>query len=96
MSLPCGHSCQVIVCSYFAHHLNVFRVASREHVHTLEDRASQLGLRTAALTHAGGHLVLSNYSRTQRTAYVSLWDLRTGTVSVRTVGGVFTPCPPFF
>ncbi|KAJ3585371.1 hypothetical protein NHX12_014092, partial [Muraenolepis orangiensis] len=74
---------QVVVCSYFSHHLNVFAVASQEQVHTLEDRASQLSLRTAALTHAGGHLVLSNYSRTQRAPYVTLWDLRKGTVRKR-------------
>ncbi|KAK0131674.1 NACHT domain- and WD repeat-containing protein 1 [Merluccius polli] len=73
----------VVVCSYFAHHLNVFAVATRDHVHTLEDRTSQLSLRMAALTPAGGHLVLSNYSRTQRAAYLTLWDLRTGTVRKR-------------
>ena len=69
------------MCSYFGHHLNVFAVASQQHVHTLEDRTSQLSLRTAALTHAGGYLVLSHYSQSQRVPYVTLWDLRKGTVS---------------
>ncbi|XP_030194589.1 uncharacterized protein LOC115529741 [Gadus morhua] len=74
---------QVVLCSYFGHHLNVFAMASQQHVHTLEDRASQLSLRTAALTQSGGYLVLSHYSQTQRVPYVTLWDLRKGTVRKR-------------
>lgn len=70
----------MLVCSYFAHHLHVFSLASRQHVHVLEDRASLLSLQPAALTHAGGHLVLSNYNQDQRTSCVTLWDLSKGTV----------------
>ncbi|KAI4905072.1 hypothetical protein NFI96_016045, partial [Prochilodus magdalenae] len=73
----------VVVCSYFAHHLNVFSVVTQEHLHTLEDRWSLLGLRTAALTHSGGHLVISNYSETQRSPYLTLWDLQHGRVQKR-------------
>ncbi|XP_054863824.1 uncharacterized protein LOC118470977 [Amphiprion ocellaris] len=71
---------QVVVCSYFAHHLNVFSVASQEHLHTLEDETSLLSLHTAALTHSGSHLVLTNYNQEQRTAYITLWDLHKGKV----------------
>ncbi|XP_051510932.1 uncharacterized protein LOC127415919 [Myxocyprinus asiaticus] len=74
---------QVIICSYFAHHLNVFSVASEEHLHTLEDRWSLLSLRTAALTHTGGYLVVSNYSEAQHAPYVTLWDTQQGRVRKR-------------
>ncbi|XP_031730175.1 uncharacterized protein LOC116398207 isoform X2 [Anarrhichthys ocellatus] len=50
---------QVVVCSYFAHHLNVFSVAQQEHLHTLEDKTSELSLHTAAVTYSGHHLVLT-------------------------------------
>ncbi|XP_063043679.1 uncharacterized protein LOC134438019 [Engraulis encrasicolus] len=74
---------QVVVCSYYAHHLHVFRMASQSHLQTLEDRSSLLGLHTAALTHTGSHLLLSNYSDAQHTAYLTLWDLAKGTVRKR-------------
>ncbi|XP_041738212.1 uncharacterized protein si:ch211-212k18.6 [Coregonus clupeaformis] len=74
---------QVVVCSYFSHHLNVFSVGSQDHLHTLEDRTSLLILHTAALTHPGGHLVLANYCQAQRTPYLTLWDLQKGTVRKR-------------
>ncbi|XP_051992707.1 uncharacterized protein si:ch211-212k18.6 [Xyrauchen texanus] len=74
---------QVIICSYFAHHLNVFSVVSEEHLHTLEDRWSLLSLRTAALTHTGGYLVVSNYSEAQHAPYVTLWDTQQGRVRKR-------------
>ncbi|KAI1883557.1 hypothetical protein AGOR_G00232810 [Albula goreensis] len=74
---------QVLVCSYFAHHLVVFSVVSQDHLHTLEDRASMLFLYTAALTYSGSHLVLSNYNDTERVSYVTLWDLRKGRVRKR-------------
>ncbi|XP_035531599.1 uncharacterized protein LOC118338398 [Morone saxatilis] len=71
---------QVAVCSYFAHHLNVFSMVSQEHLHTLEDKSSLLSLHTAALTYTGSHVVLTNYNQDQRTPYITLWDLHTGTV----------------
>ncbi|XP_070978142.1 uncharacterized protein [Oncorhynchus clarkii lewisi] len=74
---------QVVVCSYFSHHLNVFSVGSQDHLHTLEDRTSLLILHTAALTHPGGHLVLANYSQAQHIPYLTLWDLQKGTVRKR-------------
>ncbi|XP_066538071.1 uncharacterized protein si:ch211-212k18.6 isoform X2 [Hoplias malabaricus] len=74
---------KVVVCSYFAHHLNVFSVVSQEHLHTLEDRWSLLGLRTAALTHSGGHLLISNYSEAQRSPYITLWDTQKGKIQKR-------------
>ncbi|KAF4089359.1 hypothetical protein AMELA_G00065260 [Ameiurus melas] len=74
---------KVVICSYFAHHLNVFSVVSQEHLHTLEDCWSLLGLRTAALTHSGRHLVVSNYNETQRIPYLTLWDTQHGKVQKR-------------
>ncbi|KAJ8416550.1 hypothetical protein AAFF_G00358380 [Aldrovandia affinis] len=74
---------QVVVCSYFAHHLVVFSVASQDHLHTLEDRTSMLFLYTAAITHSGSHLVLSNYNDTQKVSYITLWDLHKGKVRKR-------------
>ncbi|XP_042256653.1 uncharacterized protein LOC121889028 [Thunnus maccoyii] len=74
---------QVVVCSYFAHHLNVFSMVSQEHLHTLEDNMSLLSLHTAALTHTGSHLVLNSYNQDQHTSYITLWDLHKGTVKKR-------------
>ncbi|XP_062848885.1 uncharacterized protein LOC134311211 [Trichomycterus rosablanca] len=74
---------KVVVCSYFAHHLNVFSVVSQKHLHTLEDRLSLLGLRIAALTHSGRHLIISNYSEAQKSPYLSLWDIHKGRVQKR-------------
>ncbi|XP_027025117.2 NACHT domain- and WD repeat-containing protein 1 [Tachysurus fulvidraco] len=74
---------KVVICSYFAHHLNVFSVVSQEHLHTLEDCWSLLDLRTAALTHSGKHLIISNYSESQRSPYLTLWDTQNGRVQKR-------------
>ncbi|CAK6968650.1 RWD domain-containing protein 4 Protein FAM28A [Scomber scombrus] len=74
---------RVVVCSYFAHHLNVFSMVSQEHLHTLEDYKSMLSLHTAALTHTGSHLVLDCYNQDQRSPYITLWDLDKGTVKKR-------------
>lgn len=71
---------QLVVCSYFSHHLNVFSVKSQEHLHILEARTSLLTRHIIALTHPGGHLVLDNYSQAQHTPYLTLWDLQKGTV----------------
>ncbi|XP_069033923.1 NACHT and WD repeat domain-containing protein 2 [Embiotoca jacksoni] len=74
---------QVLVCSYFAHHLHVFSLASREHLCTLKDKTSLLSLQPAALTHSGGHLVLTGYDQDRRSVYVSLWDVQAGAVRKR-------------
>ncbi|XP_029311219.1 uncharacterized protein LOC115023989 [Cottoperca gobio] len=74
---------QVVVCAYFAHHLNVFSVVSQEHLHTLEDKTSLLSLHTAAVTCTGSHLVLTSYNQEQRNPYITLWDLHKGTVAKR-------------
>ncbi|XP_041821593.1 uncharacterized protein LOC121626912 [Chelmon rostratus] len=74
---------QVVVCSYFAHHLNVFSMVSQEHLHTLEDTTSLLSLHTSAITHSGSHLVLTSYNQEQRTPCITLWDLHKGTVRER-------------
>ncbi|TSK82214.1 NACHT domain- and WD repeat-containing protein 1 [Bagarius yarrelli] len=74
---------KVVICSYFAHHLNVFSVSSQEHLHTLEDCWSLLDLRTAALTHSGTHLIISNYSEAQRAPYLTLWETQNGRVQKR-------------
>ncbi|KAG7330095.1 hypothetical protein KOW79_006317 [Hemibagrus wyckioides] len=74
---------KVVICSYFAHHLNVFSVVSQEHLHTLEDCWSLLDLRTAALTYSGKHLIISNYSEAQRSPYLTLWDTQNGRVQKR-------------
>lgn len=71
---------KVVICSYFAHHLNVFSVASEVHLQTLEDRWSLLSLRTAALTNTGGYLVVANYSEAQHAPYLTLWDTKQGRV----------------
>ncbi|XP_051508347.1 uncharacterized protein LOC127414360 isoform X4 [Myxocyprinus asiaticus] len=87
---------QVIICSYFAHHLNIFSVVSEEHLHTLEDRWAPLSLRTAALTHTVVYLILSNYNEAQHVLYLTLWDTQKDEVSmwdldVGTMLPVFTP-----
>lgn len=71
---------QVAVCSYFAHHLNVFSMVSQEHLHTLEDKTSLLSLHTAAITYTGSHLVLTDFKQEQRTPCITLWDLHEGIV----------------
>eukprot|EP00062_Callorhinchus_milii_P020822 gi/632976972/ref/XP_007905088.1/ PREDICTED: uncharacterized protein LOC103187409 [Callorhinchus milii] len=74
---------KIIVCSYFAHHLTVFSLDTKSHTHTLEDRRSMLFLHSAALTHSGSYLVLSNYNEVQKVSYVTLWNLHTGKVTKR-------------
>ncbi|XP_028461906.1 uncharacterized protein LOC114573893 isoform X2 [Perca flavescens] len=74
---------QVVVCSYFAHHLNVFSVVSQEHLHSLGEKTSLLSLHTAAITYTGSHLVLTSYNHEHRTPHITLWDLHTGAVRKR-------------
>ncbi|XP_055012793.1 uncharacterized protein LOC129409895 [Boleophthalmus pectinirostris] len=73
---------QVVVCSYFSlvYQLDVFHLTSQEHLHTLEDKNSLLNLRTAALTHSGDHLVLTNYNQEDHCPGLTLWDLQSGKV----------------
>ncbi|KAM4706599.1 uncharacterized protein O3C94_015328 [Discoglossus pictus] len=73
----------VIVCSYYAHHLSVFSLDTMTHLHTLEDRTSMLFLHSAALNYHGSFLVLSNYCDDEKTSYVTLWDLQQGLVKKR-------------
>ncbi|KAK6493133.1 hypothetical protein HHUSO_G2632 [Huso huso] len=74
---------QVLVCSYYAHHLNVFSLESQSHIHMLEDRTSMLFLHNAALNYSGNYLAISNYSDKAKTSYVTLWDTLNGKVRKR-------------
>ncbi|XP_034712568.1 uncharacterized protein LOC117934738 isoform X2 [Etheostoma cragini] len=74
---------QVVVCSYFAHHLNVFSVVSQEHLHSLGEKTSLLSLHIAAITYTGSHLVLTSYNHEQRMPHITLWDLCKGVVTKR-------------
>ncbi|XP_072262219.1 uncharacterized protein [Pyxicephalus adspersus] len=74
---------KVIVCSYYAHHLCVFRLDTMSHLHTLEDKTSMLFLHNAALTYNGSYLALSNYCDAEKISYVTLWDLENGLVKKR-------------
>lgn len=74
---------KVIVCSYFAHHLCVFDVATQAHTHTLENHNSMLHLYNAAMTPTGSHLVHVNYDEYEKFSYVTLWDLKSGTIRKR-------------
>ncbi|XP_041079688.1 uncharacterized protein LOC121297430 [Polyodon spathula] len=74
---------QVLVCSYYAHHLNVFSLESHSHIHMLEDRTSMLFLHNAALSYSGNYLAISNYSDKTKTSYVTLWDTLNGKVRKR-------------
>ncbi|XP_066429582.1 uncharacterized protein [Eleutherodactylus coqui] len=74
---------KVIVSSYYAHHLCVFSLDTVSHRHTLEDKTSMLFLHNASLTYSGSFLALSNYCDTDKTSYVTLWDLQNGLVKKR-------------
>ena len=74
---------KVIVCSYFAHHLCVFEVATQKHVHTLENQNSMLHLYNAAMTPTGSYLVHVNYDDYEKYSYVTLWDLQNGCIKKR-------------
>ncbi|KAJ0006463.1 hypothetical protein NQD34_013736, partial [Periophthalmus magnuspinnatus] len=71
---------QVLVCSYFTNQLDVFHLTFQEHLYTLEDKNSLLNLRTAALTHSGTHLVLTNYNQEDHSPVLTLWNLQSGKV----------------
>ncbi|CAH1246346.1 NWD1 [Branchiostoma lanceolatum] len=74
---------RIIVCSYFAHHLAVFDVENRTHVHTLENEHSMLYLHNAAMTVNGSHLAHANYDEISKSSYITVWDLQTGKVRKR-------------
>lgn len=73
----------VIVASFFAHHLVVFNVGTKLHTQTLESKSSMLFLHVAALSYNGSCLVLANYDETSKISYVTLWDTETGHVKKR-------------
>ncbi|XP_053385274.1 uncharacterized protein LOC123535609 isoform X2 [Mercenaria mercenaria] len=73
----------VIVASFFAHHLCVFNVGSKLHMQTLESESSMLFLHVAALNFDGSCLVHANYDETSKVSYVTLWDTETGQVKKR-------------
>ncbi|PIK55655.1 hypothetical protein BSL78_07426 [Apostichopus japonicus] len=74
---------KVVVCSYFAHHFNVFEVSSQNHLHTLEMEDSMMYLYNSAMTFTGSHLVHTNYNDVEKTSYVTVWDLRKGSLKKR-------------
>ncbi|XP_060605739.1 uncharacterized protein LOC132758201 isoform X2 [Ruditapes philippinarum] len=73
----------VIVASFFAHHLCVFNVGSKLHTKTLESSSSMLFLHVAALSYDGSCLVHANYDETSKVSYVTLWDTESGQVKKR-------------
>ncbi|KAF7238042.1 NACHT domain- and WD repeat-containing protein 1 [Varanus komodoensis] len=74
---------QIVVCSYYAHHLSVFSLETMSHLYTLESRESMLFLHNAALTYNGHYLVLSNYTEVEKVNYLTLWNLTTGKIRKR-------------
>ncbi|XP_033099219.1 uncharacterized protein LOC117102881 isoform X2 [Anneissia japonica] len=74
---------QVIVCSYFAHHMCVFDVETQTHTQTLENENSMLFLYHSSMTSKGTHLVHANYDDQEKVSYITLWDLDTGKVKKR-------------
>ncbi|KAK3608472.1 hypothetical protein CHS0354_010319 [Potamilus streckersoni] len=74
---------QVIVASFFAHHLCVFDIPSKLHVHTLENEDSMMFLHVAALSYDGKNLVHTNYDEKNKISYVTLWDTFEGQVKKR-------------
>jgi len=73
----------IIVASFFAHHLCVFNISSKLHVQTLENENSMLFLHVAALNFDGSCLVHANYDETSKISYVTLWDTTNGQVKKR-------------
>ncbi|XP_052801292.1 uncharacterized protein LOC128232006 isoform X2 [Mya arenaria] len=73
----------VIVASFFAHHLCVFNVSSKLYTQTLENENSMLFLHVAALNFDGSCLVHANYDEASKVSYVTLWDTTTGHVKKR-------------
>ena len=73
----------IIVASYFAHHMCVFNISTKLHTQTLENENSMLLLHVSALSYDGGHLVQANYDEVSKVSYVTLWDTTSGGVKKR-------------
>ncbi|XP_052243480.1 uncharacterized protein LOC127853228 isoform X2 [Dreissena polymorpha] len=73
----------IVVASFFAHHLVVFNLSSKLHTQTLENENSMLFLHVAALNFDGCCLVHANYDEASKVSYVSLWDTESGQVKKR-------------
>ena len=74
---------QVIVASYYAHHMCVFNITEHKHTQTLESYTSMMLLHASALTYDGSHLVHANYDEDCKISYVTLWDCTTGQIKKR-------------
>lgn len=74
---------KIVVCSYFAHHFNVFEVSTQAHLHTLEIEDSMMYLYQSAMTSTGSFLVHANYNDMEKTSYITVWDLRKGSLKKR-------------
>lgn len=73
----------IIVASFFAHHLVVFDINQKLHTQTLENENSMLFLHVSALNYDGSSLVHANYDESSKISYVTLWDTQTGHVKKR-------------
>nr|XP_018670119.1 uncharacterized protein LOC100177451 [Ciona intestinalis] len=69
-----------LLCSFYGYHVAVFDMDTNEHVHTLTNKHSLLLLHQAVITHRGCHLVHTNYDEATKTSYLTVWNLRQGTV----------------
>lgn len=73
----------IIVASFFAHHLVVFDIEKKLHRQTLENENSMLFLHVSALNFDGSFLVHANYDEVSKISYVTMWDTNTGHVKKR-------------
>lgn len=73
----------IIVASFFAHHLVVFDINQKLHTQTIENDNSMLFLHVSALNYDGSCLVHANYDESSKISYVTLWDTKTGHVKKR-------------
>ena len=74
---------QILVASYFAHHLCVFEIETQKHLVTVEDENAMLFLNVATITANGSHFVHATYDETRKTSYVTLRESRFGQVKRR-------------
>lgn len=74
---------QILVVSYFAHHLCVFEIETQQHLTTVEDENAMLFLHVAAMTADGAHFVHMTYDEVNKTSYVTLRESRFGQVKRR-------------
>ena len=73
----------IIVASYFAHHMCVFNIETKLHTQTLENENAMLFLHVAALSFDGSHFVHANFDEVSKVSYVTLWDTTSGSVRKR-------------